>query len=364
MDVPLLSRSRRLVLAALCGLFPLAAPAQENKIETFLQQDMDFAAADLEQLAQGQILTRLIETDHKSEIAVLSAMKVQAGRDFFLRVYGESVPLIETLQVDAIGEFGTLPTLADVAAFALDERDRQVLRDCSPHDCDIKIAPWVLERIQREIDWDAPGHEARLDELVRGMVVEYVKGYRAGGNAVMGEYIDQKYVLSLATEFGQLLDASPYLFELDPNFYSYLLTFPEGAPANARDELFWTVEDIGANYPVSSVFHLSYVAPKDPSRAPVFAAKRIYSTHYFEASLGLTTIGGAAEDDEEAFYLVYLNRSRIDSLRRGGFLAGMLRGRLEDCLQKQLQGRMAETRQKLEESFEAQKTEVAKVPGG
>ena len=350
---------RAVFLAALipCWCAPAVSVADED-IFRFLREDMGFSGKEQARVADGRVVTRAVATDHKSEIAILGVMRVEAPRAVFAEGYGRSVPLVETFALEAMGDFGDEPDMGDVGSFALDARDVDVLRDCSPHDCDIKIAPWVLGRIREQVDWGEAGAEERLNGLVRHMVVEYVKGYMAGGNAVMGEYIDQEYALSLAAEFKALLDASPYLFALAPDFYSYLQTFPAGAPEGAEDRLFWSVEDIGANYPVSSVYHLSHATAADGR--PVIAAKRIYSTHYFEASLGLTTVSEELSEDGPSFYFVYLNRSRIDSLRRGGFLSGVLRGRLEDGLEEQLRTRLKATRRALEGLYR-EKGSIAEV---
>ena len=59
--------------------------------------------------------------------------------------------------------------------------------------------------------------------------------------------------------------------------------------------------------------------------AEVVISKLLYATHYFEAGLGLTLMIDDPEGNNEGFYLIYINRSRIDRLRKiPGFLAGKL----------------------------------------
>jgi hypothetical protein len=69
----------------------------------------------------------------------------------------------------------------------------------------------------------------------------------------------------------------------------------------------------------------------------LIASKQLYASHYFESSLAFTMM--LPRDDGDGSYLIYLNRSRSDTLR--GFFSGITRlfisGHVRDGAAKSLQ---------------------------
>ena len=69
----------------------------------------------------------------------------------------------------------------------------------------------------------------------------------------------------------------------------------------------------------------------------LIASKQLYATHYFESSLAFTMM--IPREGGEGSYLLYLNRSRTDTLR--GFFSGITRlfisGHVRDGAAKSLQ---------------------------
>lgn len=323
------------VLAAILSGVPCPAPAQAqeesryDRMIAYLKEVGHFSKKELGKVEAGEIVSKTLDSDVKHEVVVLGVAHVDVPPAFFLENYGSQIPLIETQAVLGWGMLDDPPSVDNLKDFSLDPRDVQALQECASGDCNMKIPVPAMERFHNEVDWSAGDAEAKANDLTRQMLVAYAKVYLEGGNASLVEYHDQENPVRLVEEFKGMLEQTPELFKFQPEFYNYLENFPEAKLPNVRDYLYWAREDVGANYNVSSLNHVTVVIPEDPSLSPVIAAKQIYATHYFEAGLGLTGLVANAEASSTSFYLFYLNRSRVDALRRGGFTTKIIRRKLK-----------------------------------
>jgi hypothetical protein len=73
-----------------------------------------------------------------------------------------------------------------------------------------------------------------------------------------------------------------------PNFYTYLLTYPNGKPANVEDTFYWAKVKFGLK-PTLRVVHVLTMRGASGSE-PVYtiAEKQLYSSHYYVTALDLT----------------------------------------------------------------------------
>lgn len=217
----------------------------------------------------------------------------------------------------------------------------------------MKISSKMMERFSNEIDWSQPDYDERANNLFQQMLFAYIQGYLSGGNAALIEYDDQRQPIRLSEEFNDILEEFPYIFKYSPEFYKYLETFPDGKPSGVTNYIYWAKEDIGANYNVVSLNHIILLIPDDPTLSPTIASKQIYADHYFEAALRLTEAVENPETATPSMYLVHLNRSRIDALRRNGFLSGTIRRRIQSGLINSMNQRMKAIKEKLEALYQA-----------
>ena len=317
------------MLFGVAGLSVAEAQTGLDNLQQFLREDADFSRKEFAQMKSGEGVTKLLKLKSKHEVVVLSITRVDVPRAFFLQHYGKDVAFVETRAVASMGRFSDPPTLSDVQGLKLDPRDIKALEECAAGDCNMKISTTIMERFKKEVDWSAPDHEDRANALARQMVFEYLQAYLRGGNAAMTEYHDQKSPIQTVEEFRDLLKHSPYLFRYKPKFYTYLEQYPDAELPGVQNFIYWAKEDIGANYQIVSLNHITSLVPEDPAESPIMAAKQIYANHYFEAALGLTVAVENSETATPSFYLVYLNRSRLDALRRGGFTGKLIRRKLE-----------------------------------
>jgi hypothetical protein len=321
----------------------------------FLKQDMKFSEGELSAVRQGKLITKIINTNAKEEIAIFSITRLDIPRESFLKHYGKDVDLIETSSVLKMGLIGDPPKLTDIKGLKLDPKDIQAIKDCKVGDCDIKLSSKMMERFQKEIDWSKPDYEERVNELFQEMLIEYIQVYLSGGNKSLIKYDDQRNPVPLSKEFGEILQESPYLYKYVPEFYKYLETFPQGKPSGIKNHIYWAKENIGTKHNVVSVNHVMVYIPDDPARNPGLgmASKQIYADHYFEGALGLTAAVPNPETATPSMYLAYLNRSLIDALRRGGVLSGTIRKKIQSGLMDSINQRMKTIKEKSEALYKA-----------
>ena len=111
-----------------------------------------------------------------------------------------------------------------------------------------------------------------------------------------------------------------------------------------RRVVYWSKEQYGYK-PTLSVTELS--AYRDGDGGPMFiASKQIYATHYFEGSLGISVATPAGPTSQDGFFLMHLNRSRIDSLR--GMLGGMKRALGSRRLRRAMEDSLRQAKAKVE----------------
>src|SRR5439155_296001 len=69
----------------------------------------------------------------------------------------------------AILEIGSLrnpPSIDDLQALTIEDRDIEELRQCVVRDCRLKLSATMIERLQREVDWAAPNYRIQVNQLL------------------------------------------------------------------------------------------------------------------------------------------------------------------------------------------------------
>jgi hypothetical protein len=297
--------------------------ALSTDLRTFLLNQVELSEKDLQKLEQGEVLTRLLDSDKKPEVAVFGVMHVDVPADFFVEKFRDIETFMRSAQMEGIGKFDNPPQLNNLQGLILDPDELSAIKECNVGDCKMKLPASVIERFGRELDWSNPNCQEQATELVKRALIEYVKAYLAGGSKAMGQYDDQKYPLRQADEFHELLQESRYLYDYVPELHEYLENYPHSKLPNAEDFIYWSEIKYEKLRAIVSLNHVTiYQRPQGKIRT-LIASKQIYASHYFEASFELAALVKDNGDDEgPRFYLLYLNRSRIDTLRKN-ILPGM-----------------------------------------
>ena len=341
----MLTRNQVLLCTLLSCLAASGVMAQTSSAEfqKALARKVAFAETDLTALQLNQPVVRSIPTSDKAEIAVSGLVNIRAAADEFLRSYRESMTRKSNAAILEIGSFGREPSLGDLETLTLEPRDIEDLKECVVGECQIKLSAAMIERFRKEIDWNGADCAARVTNLFRQMLFEYVKDYRARGEAALIEYNDKRDQVSLA-EGQRALDAAP----------SYINGFMNDSKAGLQlleDTLVWSKIKFGLK-PVIAINHiLIYRRNSDVGPQVLISSKQIYANHYFNASLALT----AFVHVPEGAYLVYENRSRADGLE--GPFGKIKRGVVEKKAVEGLRAILEQSKASLEGSTVAASTE-------
>jgi hypothetical protein len=304
-----------------------------------LTEKAGFRATDFNSLQLNQPVVRLAPASEKREIAVTGLVNINAGADEFLRLYRDSMLRKSNAAILEIGSFGLQPTLGDLQSLTLETEDIEDLKECIAGDCQVKLSAAMIDRFRKEIDWAAPDYQIKATDLFRQMLFEYIKDYRARGEAALIQYHDKRDQVSLAEEQRGLSSASSYIndFLANPNAGLQLLD----------EAIVWSKIKFGLK-PVIAVNHIS-IYKRDNTIGPqvLIASKQLYANHYFNASLALTAFVSVPEVTNGG-YLVYENRSRADGLE--GPFAKLKRGAVEKKALESLRGILEHSKASLEGS--------------
>jgi hypothetical protein len=333
---------KKLFLLPLLLLTAMTIRAQDvpEPLQTFLRQEMHLSTANFAALKQRNVITKLPKTTDSREVAAFSIVRVNAPG----AVLTEKLLDIENFKrgeaVLQIGKFSEAPSLVDVQRLTLEKDDLEALRKCRVGSCDLKLSAAMIERFRKEVNWLAADWREQATALFRQLLVDYVKAYLREGNKALAEYHDKSDVLRLADETNALLREAPYLKDHAREFLSYLEQYPSGQLPDVKNFIYWSKEKFGLKPTVS----LTQVTIYRRRQEVFVASKQLYANHYFEASIGLTVLAEA--ERSTAFWLMYLNRSRIDALR-GGW-SGLKRSIAGRRIRKGLEANLRLTQERLE----------------
>ncbi len=233
------------------------------------------------------------------------------------------------------------PSADDFAALTISDQDFEDLKDCKIGDCALKLDADGLQTLRAEVDWRKPTAKADATALFRRLALQYVNGYREGGNARLGVHRDKDRPTFVANEFRSMIDRLPRLAAELPDLTRYLLEYPNATLANSTDFLYWQETQFGLR-PTVRISHL--VIQERPDQT-VVASKMLYSSHYFWTALELRVL---LPDPARGpgFWLLTVNRSRSDGL--SGFTGRVIRSRVRSEVEDGTRAALAATKVKLE----------------
>ena len=197
-----------------------------------------------------------------------------------------------------IGRFSDPPKFEDLGPLTVDADDMNG-RNCRVGDCDVRLPASDLVRFQRDIDWTLKDATGKAADLYKHMLFDHVNAYWTGGPGRITAYEDDKRPIQPAVQFAAILKDSPYVGRLVAGLPPHLADFPATHLAGAEDFLYWSKEKFGIA-PFITVTHVTLTHTL--SGTAIITSKDVYSSRYFDSSLGLTI---AAKDSQNGFLLVY-----------------------------------------------------------
>jgi hypothetical protein len=305
-----------------------AVVAQTSVVEfqNILREKAAYEETDFAALEQGQTVVRLLPVNDKREVAVSGLVSLQVTPDAFLKSFRESMAQKNNPGILEIGRFSAVPTLADMQTLTFEDRDLQDLKECVVGDCKLKLSAMMIERLQKEVDWEAPDYRIQATQLLKQMLLDYVRDYLARGDAALIGYNDKATEVRLAEEQRALMAGSTYVNNLLPEFRQQLMGSRTSEFSIVESAIVWSKIKFGLK-PVIAISHIMvYKREQETGPQVVVTSKQIYANHYFDSSLALTAFVSTA-DASPASFLFYENRSRTDAL--GGMFSKMKRGVVE-----------------------------------
>ena len=349
-----------ILFIAVVSLIPLSAKtsrAQSSlaEFQRLLREKESFSDADLAKLQEGQTVVKVLPAQDKREVAVSGLVGLQVPADVFLKSYRESVSRKSSSAILEIGRFSNQPVLEDLKDLTFEDRDIEDLKTCVVGNCRLKLSATMIERLHRELDWNAPDYANRASELLKVMLLDYVREYLARGDLALIEYSDKARTVRLADEHRALKAGSSYLHE---NFMSAHLKGLHESKLQVENVLVWSKIKFGLK-PVLAINHITiYQNQKEAGPQVLVASKQIYANHYFDSSLALTAFVNIPGANPQS-YLFYENRSRADGL--GGMFGKIKRGLVEDRAVQGLKAILEQSRSNLNASMSGEPESAASV---
>ena len=302
------------------------------ELQKLLSEKVPFTADEFSQLQQGETVVKVFPTQDQREVAVGGVVRVNVVAKEFLRSYREIMARKSNAAILEIGSFSRAPNFEDLQTLTLENRDIDDLKECVIGRCPVKLSGRMIERFQREIDWQAPDYRLQVTNLFKQMLLEYVGDYLVRGEPALIDYVDQTETVRVAEEQRALIAAATY-------FPNTLIESANAAMRPVETAIVWSKMDLGLK-PVITINQIDIYA-REVSSGPqvLIVSKQIYANHYFDSSLALTTF---LRTPDGSSYLYYENRSRADGL--GGVFGKMKRGIVERKAVNGLRGVLDHTR--------------------
>jgi hypothetical protein len=298
-------------LAVCLGTNTVLAQHSIADLQQSLREVAAFDEADFATLAQGQTVVNPLPTREKSEVAVCGLVGLDVPAEVFLQSFRDSMTRKSSPAILEIGRFSSTPTIDDLQSLTFEPRDLDDLKECVVGDCQLKLSATMIERLNKELDAEAPDYQIRATGLLKLMLVDYVRDYLARGDAALIKYYDKSKEVPLAHEQGALMAASTYMNNVLPEVSEHLKGFAKAETTIVENAIVWSKIKFGLK-PVIAINHIT-VYKRQENPQIVVASRQIYANHYFDSSLALTaftSIPGATPGS----YLFYENRSRVDGM--------------------------------------------------
>jgi hypothetical protein len=189
--------------------------------------------------------------------------------------------------------------------FSFSKEDIDGLKSCKPGACLIQMPASYIEELQRSIDLSSPDRYEQVNQRLQKTALQRLLEYQREGDAALGTYDDQSHPTNVAQQFAYILSYHKGLLDHLPDFYHYLLSYPNAKPANLENTFYWARVKFGLKPTLRIVQAVTLTGgPADPV-AYAIADKQLYASHYFETALDLSfCVRGSAGPKQPGFYLV------------------------------------------------------------
>jgi hypothetical protein len=317
-------RSRALVsiLAIAASLIAGAASAQ-GQPETFFKQKMGLSDAQIQQIRQGQVVTKVLPSgDTKLGVLVIGAVHVNAPAAKFAAVYRDVSKLRQLkvyldLQVFSVGDAPV--KLSDFARVTFNRKDIDELKDCKPGHCDLQLSD--IAGLRKQINWDSPDRYEQANKAGRQRIFDLMQQYQSGGLKAVDSYEDRAKPFNRFNETKAMLDSSFYLQPgTAPDIYRHVVDYPQGKLAGAEEFFYWENIDFGQG-PTIRISHNTIFPMGTGVARPVAVNKQLWASRYIR--MALLIFACVPDPQGKGFYLIEINDSRMPDF--GGLKLSIVR---------------------------------------
>jgi hypothetical protein len=281
---------------------------------TFFKNRIALTDAEIQQIGQGQVVTKVLDTGDKYGLLVFGAVYVNAPIPKFAAVYRDVNTLLKDKVYLAVQEFsqgGAPPKLSDFARLELDNKDVDEFGSCQPGDCDLQILG-NFEANKAKINWKSPDRYNQMNQLVREALNQGMTKYLAGGLKELGTYRDMGKPLNLYQATKDMVDRSFFLpKDKVPAIYSHVIDYPQGKLAGAEDFFYWEKIDFGQE-PTVRVNHVTLFPMGFGPIKYMISNKQVYSTRYIRVALQMFyCVPDTQNPNKPGFFLIEMNDSQL-----------------------------------------------------
>lgn len=338
-----------LVFLFLC-LIPVATYeySQNREVSLFdlLKKYIRYSDSDLAGISQGRVMARMLDTKDKREVSGIGIIRVDISREEFLKRYRDIENFKQGSEVLQIGKLGNPAKISEIRALTFEHEDLNDLKNCKPGSCALKLpANWITQL--SEAARSAVNAEAKTNELLRQLLIDYTNEYMVRGKTALTTYDHDKHPLSISEDFSSLVLDTGFLQDYAPEFAKYLLDFPQNELPDAETFVYWSKEKFGLKAVISLTQVIICRRKGENRNELLIATKQLFADHYFDSSLGFAIFSEQSRRSRlPGNYLIYLNQSRADALR--GFMTGLRRSVVESRSLTALKNNMKVIKQRLE----------------
>lgn len=292
------------VLALIAGAC-LPALSQSKNLERFFRQSVGLTQNQISEIRRGHAVAKALRSRTLDEVFLFGAVYIHAQPEAYV-AYAHDVDRLRRLpDYLALGVFSNPPRLTDLKGFSLDSEDIQALKRCKPGDCLIQAPASSIQELKRSIDWSAPNVNDEVNQRVQEHALQLLLAYQRDGNQVLGVYNDKRNPTLVAQQFAYMLSYDKALPAYLPDFYNYLLAYPNGRTPNIEDTFYWAKVKFGLKPTLRIVQMVTMRGGPEDEVAYAIAEKQLYSNHYFETALDLSfCVRDGGDRVKPGFYLI------------------------------------------------------------
>lgn len=293
---------------------------------TVFKERVGLTDAEIQKIAQGQVLTKALSSTDKYGMLIFGAVYVNAPIEKFAASFRDVKKLKENKVYLDVQEFslgGTAPKISDFERLVLDNKDIDELQACKAGECDLQVFD-DIELFQKRVDWKNPNKYVQANQILRQRVTDGMTHYMSGGLKSFGSYRDREKPLNLYEATKDMVDSSFYLpQDRAGGIYRHVVDYPGGKLAGAEDFFYWEKINFGQE-PTARVNHVS-IFPKGFGAARLLIAnKQLYASRYIRVALQMFyCVPDTENPGKPGFFLIEMNDSRLPDF--GGLKLAVVR---------------------------------------